>query len=477
MEHTVESAIDRVMSLRCEEQTIEVKAAHQGSPKLYETLSSFSNQPDGGIILCGIDESAGFVPVGVFDPHRLQQEIVNQCKEMTPELHPVFSVTTRDGYTIVGAVIPGLPIGHRPAYRTTSGITKGSYVRSGDQDIRMNAQDLYEIDSFKNGVHLDHTVPEGSDASLLDSAKVASFVAAAQKNRARLATRKQEKVLDLIGATVKGRPTLAGIMTLGDYPQQTYPNLCLTAIAVAGTRITQGGQGNRFLDNRTMDGTIDEIVEETMAFVARNTKTRSIVTGTVRKDVPQYPEQAIREIVTNSLMHRDYGPFSDGTPTRLVIYSNRIECSNPGGLYGGQSVEDLGNADTPTRNPTLVSILEIQGIAENRHSGIPVIRDECQKAGLLPPLFEDRRGQFRVTIYGDPVEPEEKSGVGLSEEAVIAFCRVPRSREEVASFFDANKSYVASYYLNPLVDRGLLLRTLPEKPRSKNQRYVAAHRS
>lgn len=477
MDQTVEAAVDRVTSLQCEGQTVEVKAARGGTPKLYETLSSFANQTEGGIILCGIDEGKGFAPVGVFDAQKVQRDIVEQCKEMTPELRPTFALAERDGAVIVGAIIEGLPMGRRPAYRTTAGITKGSYIRAGDQDIHMSPQELYEIEAFKNGTRSDRTIPEGSSADLLDNSKTAAFVSAAQKNRMRLSERSQEEVLALTGAVVGGKPTLAGIMTLGDYPQQEYPNLCLTAIAVAGPSISQDEVGNRFLDNKTMDGTIDEIVEDTMAFVARNTKTRSVIMGAIRKDVPQYPERAIREIVTNSLMHRDYGPYNNGTPTRLTIYSDRIECSNPGGIYGGQSVEELGVSNMQTRNPTLVSILEIQGVAENRHSGIPVIRDECERAGLLPPVFEDRRGEFRVTVYGDASTRErEGEGEPLSEEAVIAFCRIPRSREEVAEHFDTSKAYVASYYLNPMADRGLLLRTLPDKPRSKNQRYVATRR-
>ncbi len=220
MDQTVEAAVDRVTSLQCEGQTVEVKAARGGTPKLYETLSSFANQTEGGIILCGIDEGKGFAPVGVFDAQKVQRDIVEQCKEMTPELRPTFALAERDGAVIVGAIIEGLPMGRRPAYRTTAGITKGSYIRAGDQDIHMSPQELYEIEAFKNGTRSDRMIPEGSSADLLDNSKTAAFVSAAQKNRMRLSERSQEEVLALTGAVVGGKPTLAGIMTLGDYPQQ-----------------------------------------------------------------------------------------------------------------------------------------------------------------------------------------------------------------------------------------------------------------
>ena len=91
-------------------------------------------------------------------------------------------------------------------------------------------------------------------------------------------------------------------------------------------------------------------------------------------------------------MHRDYGPYCNGTPVRLTLFSDRMECWNPGGVYGGQSIDDIGYANMPTRNPTLVSLLEIQKIAENRHSGIPVIREEAASRGLRQPEFLDRNG-------------------------------------------------------------------------------------
>ena len=66
----------RVCRQKSEEQTIEVKAAHEGCPKrLYDTLSSFSNQDSGGIILFGVDETSDYQVVGVYDPQDLQKKV------------------------------------------------------------------------------------------------------------------------------------------------------------------------------------------------------------------------------------------------------------------------------------------------------------------------------------------------------------------------------------------------------------------
>lgn len=299
----------------------------------------------------------------------------------------------------------------------------------------------------------------------------------AAEERTFMAHRKTREILELTGATRKGQPTVAGMMTLSDYPQQTFPNLCVTAIAVAGTSIVQDGNGERFLDNKRFEGPIDEMIDDAISFIRRNTKTRVIIEGGHRIDEPEYPDNAVREIVTNALMHRDYGPYCDGTPTRIVLYADRLECWNPGGVYGGQSIEDLGYINIQTRNPTLVSILEILGVAENRHSGIPVIRDEMRHAGLRPPVFIDERGSFTVKLFNspDPGSMHEATGkLRVSEAAIIDFCRIPRSRGEIATHFALGLPYITREYLNPLVEQGRLTLTIPEKPRSKYQRFFAA---
>ena len=175
-ERVLNDAVELVLLRRCETQTIEVKAARGGTPRLYDTLSSFSNQADGGIVVFGIDEDAGYEVCGVFDPQRLQKDVAEQCKEMRPELHPSFATTVREGMVLVGASFEGLPAGMRPAYRKTAGIAKNSYVRVGDQDLHMTQAELYSIESFKDGVRNDVSVSPQAAHEMLDLGRVDAFV-------------------------------------------------------------------------------------------------------------------------------------------------------------------------------------------------------------------------------------------------------------------------------------------------------------
>lgn len=76
---------DKVIDRRCEMQNIELKAAAKGCPvRLYDTLSSFANQQNGGIIIFGIDQSDDYAICGVYDPHDLQAKVTEQAAQMSP---------------------------------------------------------------------------------------------------------------------------------------------------------------------------------------------------------------------------------------------------------------------------------------------------------------------------------------------------------------------------------------------------------
>ena len=201
-----------------------------------------------------------------------------------------------------------------------------------------------------------------------------------------------------------------------------------------------------------------------------------------RIDIPQYPMDAVREAILNALVHRDYSLHTEGMPIQLVMYSNRIEITNPGGLYGRLTLDQLGNAQPDTRNPVLVTAMETLGETENRYSGIPTIRFAMKSRNLPEPVFADRRSEFVVTLYngehgaaGSVGNEDVKQGNVQDEKGLLKFCRTPRSRSEIIAYLNiASGQYALRRYLDPLVECGAIQLTLPDKPRSSKQRYVAA---
>ena len=86
-----------IQKMRCETQTLELKSAEYGCPKrLYDTLSSFSNQDDGGMIVFGIDEEKNYKETGVYDAQDIQKKINEQCLQMTPVVRPLITVRSEE---------------------------------------------------------------------------------------------------------------------------------------------------------------------------------------------------------------------------------------------------------------------------------------------------------------------------------------------------------------------------------------------
>ena len=96
---------------------VEAKLAARELPKrLWETLSAFSNVPDGGIIVLGLDESSGFDPVGVEDPKKIQQDLGSLCSALNPPVRAVIAPHVIDGKTLIAAEVPEIGIDQKPCY-------------------------------------------------------------------------------------------------------------------------------------------------------------------------------------------------------------------------------------------------------------------------------------------------------------------------------------------------------------------------
>lgn len=118
--------VNEIVRQKTEKQNIELKAAEKGCPShLYDTLSSFSNQDGGGILIFGIDENQDFKPVGVYDLQDLQKKVTAQCSQMAPEVRAVFTVAEYENVCICSAEIPGLDISERPVITKAQGGLKG----------------------------------------------------------------------------------------------------------------------------------------------------------------------------------------------------------------------------------------------------------------------------------------------------------------------------------------------------------------
>lgn len=463
--------LQTIQKTKSETQTLEIKAAYRGCPeKLYDTLSSFSNQDDGGTIVFGVDEKNNFAECGVYDAQDLQKHVVEQCNQMTPQVRPLFTVLDKDEKLFVSAEIPGIDISDRPCFYSGKGRVKGSYVRVADADEPMTEYEVYSFEAFRKKYHDDIRPIQRASMNSIDSVLLEDYLFRVKKDKPNFAQLDNDTVLELLSITHEGVPTLAAELMFGKYPQAFAPQLSIIAIVIPGTEMGElSDSGARFIDNKRIEGTLPQMLNDALRFVQNNTKTSTSIdpkTGK-RTDKNEYPMVAVREALLNALIHRDYSIHTEGMPIQLLIFSDRLEIRNPGGLYGRLSIDQLGKTQPDTRNPVIALAMETLKETENRYSGIPTIRRELSEAGMPAPQFINQHGTFAVCFR------KSNDTANMSpKEKILQFCTEYRSRSEIANMLGIKtETYAMKQFVTPLVEEGVLELELPEKPKSTKQRY------
>ena len=487
---TIEEFQQLVMHLRrigTDTQTCEVKESADKLPaSLVETLSAFSNSALGGTIILGLSEENGFLPVESFTAARMQDALVSAGEKLTPVVRPEIEIFPLDGVEVLVAQVLPMPIEDKPCYITERGMYRGSYIRTGDGDHRLTK---YEVDRLVEANRQPRWDAElVTDASMDDlEEKLVQKVVERQKllhPRIFEHLSETEVLSNLrIIADDNGtlRPTLAGLLALGHYPQKYFPTLVVTFTRYPDSK----GEGNldsrdyRFIDTQTLVGALPYVIADAVELVRKHMNIGAVIEGAFRKELPDYPLIAVREAVANALQHRDYSPEGRASAVSINMYPDRLEILNPGGLYGRVTLEDLGKPGiTASRNQFLSAILETtpylgEGfVVENRGSGIPAIKTSLEEAEMFPAEMFSSLTNFGITFLKrrrDVSEKKSLASTGL-EQAILNELEnhASLSLMELIKFSGRSRSTVANK-IKKLVAEGKIEPLEPAK--SPKQRY------
>ncbi len=413
-ESRLDAMVERLRRLGLEPTEIEVKAAVGGLPKtVVETLSAFANG-DGGTLLLGLDED-GFRLAPGFDATKIRDALAEAChQKVTPPIRTSIEVVDFEGAHVVRLDVEEIDPVDKPCFVTDRGEYNGSYIRGGDGDRKLSRYEVTQLLSNRGQPTHDQEVVVEASLDDLDPRMVEQVLRHAGDRSPRAfdgvepvtALTRLGAVKEVDGAP---RPTLAGLISLGVYPQQFFPQLFASVVVLPTTQMGElGPEGERFLENVTVDGPIPVILHEVTTVLRRNMSRAAIVRGLGREDRYDYPTSVIRELVTNALMHRDYSPESRGTQVQVELYPDRLVVKSPGGLFGGVTIDQLGadRIESKSRNATLAKLLAdvplpdrpTETIAENRGSGLVTAVAALRKAGMSPPEFDADPGRLMVTV-------------------------------------------------------------------------------
>ncbi|MDO4665532.1 MAG: ATP-binding protein [Actinomycetaceae bacterium] len=467
----IDSVVATLRSIGTDTQHIEVKACASGiSKNLPESVSAFANG-QGGLVLLGLEEAEGFRPTPGFSAKKVSEGLAQVLADRVdpPIRTEILILPFEDAHVVAAQVDPIAPV-ERPCYVKSRGIYNGSFIRGGDGDRKLTAYEVERLLENRKQPRFDEEIVVDARLDDLDSHAVNALMRRLQVSKPRLFSVGQDRALQrlrLIRSDEDGvlRPTISGLLTLGAFPQEFFPRLNVAFAVYPGVSKGDIFRGNeRLLDSRTIDGTIPQMVKDTIDAVSVNMRTGGIIEGAFRKDLPDYPLEAVREAVTNALMHRDYSPISRGTPVQVDMFPDRLEVVNPGGLFGTVTVAGLGrDGISSSRNAQLSRVLEDVAlengglVAENRGTGYATIVTKLRDALMPAPVPEDTPSAFRLTLYRRALTEAETSTSPKpnTETAILSALADHRSlsSSQIMEFSRLSRTTVMRY-LNALLERG-----------------------
>jgi ATP-dependent DNA helicase RecG len=433
----LENILEELRMEESDNRIYEVKNAAKGMPQtILNTMCAFANTPGGGTLILGIDENLEFEAVGVYDAKVCQQTLGSYAKtEFSTMLEMSLYVLRINDKKIVVAEISEAVRSLKPVHIRKN---RKAYIRLYDGDYELSEQDKQLFVNARGPSLFDEEPVKGSSISDLNNVLVKQYITNRKAHSPILSKMGDEEILIRTGIlTNVGEVTAAGIISLGIYPQQYFPNYTIKV----SSKKENDNSSIRASNVNSIDGPIPIMLATTLEWLTKNSDELTISTysGQVR-NVLEYPIAAMRELVANALIHRDLNPLSMFENISLKIENQQLILSNPGGLYG-ITLSELGQTGSRTRNVRLAEICQFvqtedgANVIEKLGSGIPKVINEMSILDMPTPRFID--GGIYFTVIMDSIYKKSASSQDIytrnnnCEKVIMALVKGPLSKAEI----------------------------------------------
>jgi ATP-dependent DNA helicase RecG len=348
--------------------------------EITEEVCAFANA-SGGVVLIGVDDTNTIKGITIDNVKR--SAIQNSINEISPVLKCDFNIVEVDGKDIAVIEVPSVQ--NKP-YVLSGAI----YVRQGPnsqklttveemRDFFQQADKIY----FDDAICVDANMQNDIIKENIDTFRIHAGLVNA--------TPDEQLFTNLKLIANDGHLKNGTVLFFGSNPEKFFEKAVIRCVAFEGT------DKRYIVDDKVMTGTLYQQYQKSMIWLKSKLDVRYDIEGEggkPRKELWEIPETAFKEIIINSLAHRDY--YDKGARITIEVFDDRVEISNPGGLVSAVPKSEFGKRSA-SRNPLIFGLFERMRLVEQIGSGITRIRDVMNDEGLTPPEF-NIDGMFTVTL-------------------------------------------------------------------------------
>lgn len=425
--------------------------------RLKEHINAFGNLERGGCFVFGVEK---FIPIGVQDD---QDAIIKKITDLAsntqvPSLNiETFFVKIENKNLLCMHILPGIS---KPVFikdRAPLG-GMGCFKRSGSSTVAMQFQEIKDllIDAQEN--YYDESAIQDAKLENLNFDSLINLLPqldvhnySSSKNIAILMDARV-----LTGIKSAHQITVAGWLCFANKPQdiRQFRN------AYIEFQIFQGAIRDIPVKKYEIKGNLPYQIEQSIQLLRQNIWSVPKIQGVKREEITAYPEVMLREVITNSLVHRDYKKMHQ--PVKISMFSNRIEVENPGGLMPGLTIFNLVHR-RDWRNPLLAELMKKFGFGEMDGQGIDRLYAATLSIKVPPPVFINHQNSFIVVLSApksyEEFTPEEKRLMII----ILAIMQETIDNESVRNCFAISREKASTLIKAMVADRVLRAKSASRK--------------
>ncbi len=395
-----------------ESSKLELKKTIPENDQIIKTIIGFCNQK-GGKLIIGVDSNGVIIGLPNDDVQKTMEYINKSIFEasLPPIIPLVYIQRIADKTILIIEVSSGM---NKPYYRKSEGLEKGTYIRLGRSTLRATSDIIEELKWQTRGRSFDIMPVYHSTKDDLDFKNLIDFLNSRKTTKINQISK---EILESYNLIVEEHSSIycsvGGILLFNRNPQKYFPESMIICSHFSGI------SGRNAIASVDCTGNLFEQFNSAYNFVINKLeKSFSIKNGPKRKEILEVPEEAIREIILNAIVHRNYH-IND--PSKIAIYDNRIEIFSPGVFPGPIDIQNLQKGLTYIRNNIICKIFREAGYIEKLGSGFQTLFSSYEKAKLSKPQVIEGENFIKCILPRKSFKSKETHNINEEQKIMNLF--------------------------------------------------------